>query len=46
LIFSIWSVTQHYADFAIQIECLLGKPPNRAVAKAAVNDILLRGLRV
>lgn len=46
LIFSIWSVTQHYADFAIQIECLLGKPPNRDVAKAAVNDILLRGLRV
>jgi TetR/AcrR family transcriptional regulator len=46
LIFSIWSVTQHYADFAIQIECLLGKPPNRAVAKAAVNDILLRGLKV
>ncbi len=46
LIFSIWSVTQHYADFGIQIECLLGKPPNRAVAKAAVRDILLRGLRV
>jgi TetR/AcrR family transcriptional regulator len=46
LIFSIWSVTQHYADFGIQIECLLGKPPNRAMAKAAVIDILLRGLRV
>ncbi len=46
LIFSIWSVTQHYADFGVQIECLLGKPPNRAVAKAAVLDILLRGLRV
>jgi TetR/AcrR family transcriptional regulator len=45
-IFSIWSVTQHYADFAVQIECLLGKPPNRAVAKAAVKDILLLGLRV
>ncbi len=46
LIFSIWSVTQHYADFAVQIECLLDKPPNRALAKAAVIDILLRGLRV
>jgi TetR/AcrR family transcriptional regulator len=46
LIFSIWSVTQHYADFAFQIECLLGKPPDRALAKAAVSDILLRGLRV
>ena len=46
LIFSIWSVTQHYADFAIQIECLLGKPPSRSVAKEAVIEILLRGLRV
>ena len=46
LIFSIWSVTQHYADFAIQIECLLEKPPNRAMTKQAVIDILLRGLRV
>jgi TetR/AcrR family transcriptional regulator len=46
LIFSIWSVTQHYADFAIQIELLLDKPPNRALAKEAVRDILLRGLRI
>ena len=46
LIFSIWSVTQHYADFAIQIECVLGKPPSRQVAKDAVIEILLRGLRV
>ncbi len=46
LIFSIWSVTQHYADFAVQIECLLAKPPDRALAKVAVRDILLRGLRV
>ena len=46
LVFSIRSVTQHYADFAIQIECVLGKPPSRSVAKEAVIDILLRGLRV
>ena len=46
LIFSIWSVTQHYADFAAQIECLLGGPPDRAHTKAAVIEILLRGLRV
>ena len=46
LIFSIWSVTQHYADFAVQIECLLGNPPSRIVAKEAVIEILLRGLRV
>jgi TetR/AcrR family transcriptional regulator len=46
LIFSIWSITQHYADFGIQIECLLGKPPNRELAKAAVTQILLGGLKV
>lgn len=46
LIFSIWSVTQRYADFAVEIECLLDKPPNRALAKEAVIEILLRGLRV
>jgi TetR/AcrR family transcriptional regulator len=46
LIFSIWSITQHYADFAVQIELLLGKPPNRQLAKEAVRDILLRGLKV
>jgi TetR/AcrR family transcriptional regulator len=45
LIFAIWSVTQHYADFAIQIECLLGASPNRKQAKEAVKDILLRGLK-
>ena len=46
LIFSIWSVTQHYADFADQILALLGAPPDRAHTKAAVIEILLRGLRV
>jgi TetR/AcrR family transcriptional regulator len=46
LIFSIWSVTQHYADFAIQIECLFGKPPNRALAKEAVTEILTGSLKV
>ncbi len=46
LIFSIWSVTQHYADFAVQIETLLGSPPNRGEVKTAVLDILLRGLKI
>jgi TetR/AcrR family transcriptional regulator len=46
LIFSIWSVTQHYADFAVQIECLLDTQPNRTVAKDAVLEILLGGLKV
>lgn len=45
-IFSIWSVTQHYADFAIQIESIFGKPPNRAVAKKAVIEILVGSLKV
>ncbi len=44
LIFSIWSVTQHYADFGVQIEILLDGKPRRDVAKAAVLDILMRGL--
>jgi len=25
LIFAIWATTQHYADFAVQIECVLGE---------------------
>jgi TetR/AcrR family transcriptional regulator len=45
LIFSIWSVTQHYADFATQIEVLLGSSYDREAAKAAVTQILLGGLR-
>jgi TetR/AcrR family transcriptional regulator len=45
LIFSIWSITQHYADFAAQIETLLGETYDRENAKRAVLDILLRGLR-
>lgn len=46
LIFSIWSVTQHYADFGVQIEAVLGRAPSRENAKTAVLDILLRGLKV
>jgi TetR/AcrR family transcriptional regulator len=46
LIFSIWSVTQHYADFGVQIEAVLGTTPSRGEAKAAVLDLLLRGLKV
>jgi TetR/AcrR family transcriptional regulator len=44
LIFSIWSVTQHYADFAVQIDLLLGAPPIPKTTKRAIKDILLRGL--
>jgi TetR/AcrR family transcriptional regulator len=44
LIFSIWSVTQHYADFAIQIEAILDKKPDREGTKTSVIAILLGGL--
>jgi TetR/AcrR family transcriptional regulator len=44
LIFSMWSITQHYADFAVQIETLMGSDYDRAAAKAAVVDILLHGV--
>jgi TetR/AcrR family transcriptional regulator len=45
LIFAIWSVTQHYADFSVQVEAVLDGAPNRAKLKITVADILLRGLR-
>jgi TetR/AcrR family transcriptional regulator len=46
LIFAIWAVTQHYADFSTQVEALLGPNPDAEHPKTAVLDILLRGLRV
>jgi TetR/AcrR family transcriptional regulator len=45
LIFSIWSVTQHYADFAVQIDVLLEGRMDKDTAMTAVKDILLRGLK-
>jgi TetR/AcrR family transcriptional regulator len=44
MIFSMWSVTQHYADFAVQIETLMGPDYDRMAAKAAVIDLLVRGI--
>ena len=46
LIFAIWSVTQHYADFGVQVEAVLGTKPNAAKVKAAVTDLLLGGVKV
>ncbi|MCA0432165.1 MAG: TetR family transcriptional regulator C-terminal domain-containing protein [Proteobacteria bacterium] len=43
LIFSIWAVTQHYADFGVQVDAILGKRDKEAI-RAAVLAILLRGL--
>lgn len=49
LIFSIWALTQHYADFAVQVEALTGKTmSNRAFYAQTVNSVqqlLLGGLR-
>ncbi len=45
LIFAIWAVTQHYADFAVQVEALTGGEPDREQTRRAVLDILLGGLR-
>ncbi len=46
LIFAIWSVTQHYADFGVQVEAVLGAKPNAATVKSAVTEILLGGIRM
>ncbi|MEO1239417.1 MAG: TetR family transcriptional regulator C-terminal domain-containing protein [Pseudomonadota bacterium] len=35
LIFSIWATTQHYADFAVQVEGILGKSEGERFAEAA-----------
>jgi TetR/AcrR family transcriptional regulator len=44
-IFAIWSVTQHYADFAVQVDAVLGRRDDAKSAQKAVLQILLRGLR-
>ncbi|MEM1341448.1 MAG: TetR family transcriptional regulator C-terminal domain-containing protein [Pseudomonadota bacterium] len=47
LIFSIWSMTQHYADFAVQVSAVLG--PDRdafAEAEAHLDAVFGRMLRV
>jgi TetR/AcrR family transcriptional regulator len=46
LIFAIWAVTQHYADFAVQVEAVLVAKPNVSDIKRHVTAILLAGLRV
>ncbi len=45
LIFSIWAVTQHYADFAEQVSSLLGKAPDQVETCEQVTRILLGGLK-
>jgi TetR/AcrR family transcriptional regulator len=45
LIFAIWSVTQHYADFAVQVEAVMGVKPKPGAVKAAVLGVLLSGVK-
>jgi TetR/AcrR family transcriptional regulator len=44
-IFAIWAVTQHYADFTVQVAAVLGGEPKQGDTRKAVLDILLRGLK-
>jgi TetR/AcrR family transcriptional regulator len=46
LLFAIWAVTQHYADFGTQVEAVLGEKPQQAAVKAAVLELLLGGIEV
>ncbi len=49
LIFAIWATTQHYADFAVQVQAVLGKRRNGrhdyAAAADAITRLLIEGLR-
>lgn len=41
LIFAIWAVTQHYADFATQVEAVLGRKPDKEEVKKSVLALFL-----
>ena len=45
LIFAIWAVTQHYADFAVQVEAVLESKPQPALITGHVVGLLLNGLK-
>lgn len=42
-IFAIWAVTQHYADFAVQVEAVTSGTTSKERIRQAVLDILLGG---
>lgn len=46
LIFSIWSITQHYADFDVQIKAIMGPEEQFAAAEKHLEDMLRRLLTV
>jgi TetR/AcrR family transcriptional regulator len=49
LIFALWATTQHYADFDVQVQAVLGGDTDEAVrfagAERFMEDVILRGLR-
>lgn len=46
LIFSIWSLTQHYADFDVQVRAILGDADPFISAAAHIDDVFRRLLTV
>lgn len=44
LIFSIWSLTQHYADFDVQVQAVLGRPSEFEEAEAFLENLYRRML--
>ena len=48
LIFMIWATTQHYADFEVQIRCLIGdaveRPEHFAGARKTLEQVFLKGV--
>lgn len=42
LLFQIWSITQHYADFAIQIRQIKGMPPDTPFDRGLITKDVLR----
>lgn len=45
LIFAIWATTQHYADFSVQVEAVLGTKPTPEQVKRNIVALLVHGLR-
>ncbi|MFX4222143.1 MAG: TetR family transcriptional regulator C-terminal domain-containing protein [Thalassobaculum sp.] len=49
LIFAIWAMTQHYADFDVQVQAVLGRETDESAryagAERFMEEVILRGLR-
>jgi len=45
LIFIIWATTQHYADFAVQVEALTGGPPAADTVAGAITNVIFNGIK-